>query len=231
MAPENEMLEAFSADQRRQLAEALGLKCTEEIEAAVLAIVQTIIFHHLMIAAKNRTPKRVKAKRKLLQIADAARKLHLLLSDFEISNSIGNEIGKLEIFSPEMAKVFHRRPLWIDDEVSVHDMLGMLKNIDMNATLLATKDKSFSYHYMLPTMHEANRNFDANMLWPRLFKFWEMAGNVVAATPDGPTFRFLGLIHEVAKIQPPELGSLRSACERWRTDPMRELHEEVPWLA
>ncbi|TXN06697.1 hypothetical protein FV222_04855 [Methylobacterium sp. WL103] len=231
MNREKEIQETFSDAQRLRLKTFLNLGNESELNEAVISIVETILVHHLRIAAKKSIPNRVKSKKKLLQIAAAARKLEVLLSDFDISRSIGNFIEEADIYPPELSKLFHRRPLWSDDEVSIRDMFGMLCNIELNATLLAKNDKSFSFHYMLPTVQEANRDFDANALWPRLFKFWEMAGNKVAATPEGPTFRFLALVHEVAMIKAPDPDALRSACERWRTDPMREQPEKIPWVA
>lgn len=229
MKHEAEIQEAFSPDQRAKLAVALNLESETEIDNAVFAVVGTILAHHVGVAAKARNPDRVKSKRKLRQIADAARKLRILLADFDVSNSFGNVLKQSDFFPPEVAKIFNRRPLWSDEETSIRDMFGMLQNIDLNATLMAEDDRSYSFYHMLPTMETANREFDASALWPRLFKYWEMAGHKVAATPDGPTFRFLSLIHEVAELEPPKLGSLRSACERWRADPMRSQDEAIPW--
>lgn len=231
MDHEAEIQRTLTADQRMRLAAALGLTSEKQIDDGVSAIVGTIVAHNMLLAARKRTPDRTKTKRKLLQIADAARKLKLLLCDTEVSQSIGNEIAHCEITPPHMAKLFHRRPLWGDDEVDIKDMFGMLQQIDLNASAMAESDSVFSYYYLLPSQQMANRDFDAGILWPRLFKYWELAGNKVASTPDGPTFRFLGLIHEIADIDPPKLGSLRSACERWRTDPLRDQSEEIPWLA
>lgn len=231
MSAEDEIRDTFSLEQKIRLKSALKLKDDEELELAISVIGGTIMAYHLMVAARNRNPNRQRSKQKLLQIAAAARKLSLLLSDFSVSHSIGNELEALELVPPKVAKIFHRRPLWSDDEVQIKDMFEMLGNIDINARILAKDDRSFSYYYMLPTVQDVNRDFDANTLWPRLFKFWEMAGNKVASTPNGPTFLFLSLIHEVAGINAPELGALRSACERWRTDPTRTRSEDVPWVA
>jgi hypothetical protein len=231
MGHEIEIQQTITDGQRARLATALGLNTENEIDGAVSAIVETILAHHLWIAAQNRTPNRAKSKRKLEQIALAARKLRLLLSDFDVFHSIGNIIEKEDIYPTQIAKLFHRRPLWSNEEPNIFDMIGLLGNIDINATLMAKDDNSFSFYYMLPTMRETNREFNANLLWPRLFKFWEMAGNKVASTPDGPTFRFLVLVHEIAQIDAPKPDSLRSACERWRTDPMREQPMEIPWGA
>ena len=231
MSAEDEIRDSFSLEQKIRLKSALKLKDDEELELAISVIGGTIMAYHLMVAARNRNPNRQRSKQKLLQIAAAARKLSLLLSDFSVSHSIGNELEALELVPPKVAKIFHRRPLWSDDEVQIKDMFEMLGNIDINARILAKDDRSFSYYYMLPTVQDVNRDFDANTLWPRLFKFWEMAGNKVASTPNGPTFLFLSLIHEVAGINAPELGALRSACERWRTDPTRTRSEDVPWVA
>ncbi|MCP2082215.1 UNVERIFIED_ORG: hypothetical protein J2W74_003401 [Methylorubrum zatmanii] len=228
---QDELQSTFSEDQRSRLKDALNLSSEDEVCAAVEAMAGTLLFYNLALAARNRVPRRTESKKKLLHIAAAARKLRILLSDFDVSRSISDDIEEVDLLPPHVAKVFHRRPLWSVDEVTVYDMLGMLRNIDISATMLACDDKHFSSHYMLPNTNEVNRNFNANTLWPRLFKFWEMAGNKVASTPDGPTFRFLALIHEVAQIDPPEPGALRSACERWQADPARERSEPIPWVA
>ncbi|MFC5556486.1 hypothetical protein [Methylobacterium iners] len=228
---DEELTDVFSADQRARLKAALNLTSEIEVDSASIAIAGLLLGYFLKLAAKNRIPTRVKSKQKLLQIAAAARKLNILLSDFTLTRNVTAGLEEADLLPPELAKIFYRRPLWGTDDLNVHDMPGLLQNIDTNATRLATNDRSFSFHYMLPTMQEANRDFDATVLWPRLFKFWELAGNKVASTPDGPTFRFLTLIHEVAQIKGPNPDSLRSACERWRTDPMRKRKEDVPWAA
>ena len=227
-----EIDDAFSAEQLVTLGQLLNLKNDEEIRGAAAGIFGVLVGHMLTLSASERIPDRTEKKKKLGQIGKTARKLELLLRDFDLTAPLTDAPSQDNPNFPAlkgMARMLYRKPLWDLEQVKVFDLIELLVYLRVNAYRLMDNDDSFSFYFMLPPANRISRDFVANSIWPRLFKLWEMAGRKVACSPKGPTMRYLQFIHEVAGLEAPSASALRTAVERWGDDPTRDRPELAPW--
>jgi hypothetical protein len=83
------------------------------------------------------------------------------------------------------------------------------------------------------------RNPEVALLWPALFKHWELYfGREVAKTENGPLHSFVNLVHEVLGLDPAAHRTFRDAVDRWKNeerdrwkDEHTRLKEDLPlWL-
>ncbi len=98
------------------------------------------------------------------------------------------------------------------------EFLEDLRALEERATRQATDPSEFARVRHLP-LNVNTKNPEVQIatqkLWPELFELWVSLGKRLSSTEDGPTHRFLKLVHKVADLPEPKRSTLRDAVEDW----------------
>lgn len=202
----------FTRDQVTKLQSMLGLddyETASEIASFITSILGSVKYH---TEARKRVSRDSDEKESLRDIAKLAKQLHRHLSHEPTLQSLlsrpKRSRGGRGITLAEIAEI-GRRP---------KELLLNLQTLVEQATRQAEDDAEFAcVRMLLPNVNTKDPEVQiaTRMLWPQLFDIWMGIGKrKLAKTPNGPTHRFIALVHEVGDLPEPKASTLRDAINQ-----------------
>jgi hypothetical protein len=204
----------FTPRDERALRDALGFATYAELAPVLLRIGRATLqawgYNH---RRKNKHGDTELAKRKLVAIGAAARKLAQMIKEDEDTALLVCEPDDYP--SPGNPRTEHADwHAWL--EASRQDMLAKLNRIDERAAEWIENRDQLRYWAGLTPNGKAGESAIHSLLWPTLFKVWEEAGRPVSFSPGGPLLKFFALVHRAGRLPPPSENTLKSAARNWR---------------
>jgi len=205
----------FTRDQVTTLQSMLGLddyETASKIAAYITSILSSVEYY---IEARKKVPRDSDEQERLRDIAKLARKLRLVSNEPVLRSLFSRPEGPrsgMGLTFDEIAEI-GRRP---------KEFLLNLEILAEQATRQAKDDAEFArVRTLLPnvTTKDAEVQIAARILWPRLFDIWTSIGKrKVAWSKEGPTYRFIALVHVVGDLPQPTQSTLRKAIRSWKSE-------------
>lgn len=196
----------------------LGLDTHETAEAIAHEITGILFEYEFYIKRRKYAKSDRDRKERLRELAAAARKLSRILDAEPFPYTImrlpdsckpKNETGAScsNLATIEAASAWPQR---------LKDGLIMIAE---RADRIAKDDAEFARcHMLLPDPKLRRRKVApvSRFVWPELFELWTSAGKTLSWTENGPTHRFIALVHRAAGLSEPAQSTLRDAIEEWK---------------
>jgi hypothetical protein len=204
----------FTRDQVDELQSMLGLDDHETASMIAEAITDVLAKCERLVEARKQVPPDGDAKERLRKIALHAKQLERLLSQEPAIQSLlsrPKRSGDRKGMRISEIREIGRRP---------KEILENLRILAAQAPLQAEDDSEFArVRELLPNVNTKNPEVlvATRILWPELFELWADLGKPLAWTDNGPTYRFIELVHTVADLPPPKQSTLRDAIRAWKT--------------
>ena len=166
-----------------------------------------------MLRLANKFPPDSDEKERLRDIARHAKQLERLLSQEPAIQSLlsrPKRSGDRQGMTLSEIREIGQRP---------KELLENLRILATQATLQAEDYSEFArVRELVPNVNTKNPEVlvATRILWPELFELWVDLGKPLAWTENGPTYRFIALVHTAADLPPPKQSTLRDAIRTWK---------------
>jgi hypothetical protein len=165
------------------------------------------------VEARKQVPPDSDEKERLRDIARHAKQLERLLSQEPAIQSLlsrPKRSGDRQGMTLSEIREIGQRP---------KELLENLRILATQATLQAEDYSEFArVRELVPNVNTKNPEvlIATRILWPELFELWVDLGKPLAWTENGPTYRFIALVHTAADLPPPKQSTLRDAIRTWK---------------
>lgn len=203
----------FTRSQVDELQSMLGLDNHDTATMVAEGITGLLHRCERLVEARKQVPPDSDAKERLRHIARHAKQLERLLSKEPAIQSLlarPKRSGDREGTSLSDLREAGRR---------TKELLENLRILATQATRQAEDDSEFArVRELVPNVNTRNPEVlvATRILWPELFELWVDLGKPLAWTENGPTYRFIALVHTAADLPPPKQSTLRDAIRTWK---------------
>jgi hypothetical protein len=206
---------AFSREQMEELQSMLRLKSHDEALIAAAVITGQLMFCQQLIEGREKVPSTKAAKRRLNRIAVGTKELARLLAEEPAAEDLIRRPGSLVSRLDENGEI-DLSALREADKEHLKELISTLLVISKNAELHAIDDSTFRVSRRLHPASNTSTEIITRTLWPTLFTVWELAGEQLTWTENGPTHRFVNLVHSAVDLEAPSASTLRDAIRVWK---------------